>query len=238
MNYKTFLMYYDRYENNTTSRMLDFEHTILCHENADKFKNISKKATIIETNLPTGIQNNFNYALRTLDYGEWAIFLSDDLIGGRKFNEEKYDFVECSVDVVLKNLTDTIEKADKMGVEFVGMSSTGNAFYVKSSYSYYGLVDTRCCAIKKSEFLFHPNIGCIPDYYCTAYHMKKNGKNLILNTFYLDFERYTDGGLGSIDNRLEQKMQEIKIMQKLFPDNVTIVDKPNHPRGSHIRLTR
>ena len=107
---KTFLMYYDRYENSTTSSMLDFEHIILCHKNADKFKNISNKATVIQTDLPTGIQHNFNYALKTLEYGEWAIFLSDDLIGGRKFDEEKYDFIECPVSKVIQELKETIKK--------------------------------------------------------------------------------------------------------------------------------
>ena len=109
---KTFLMYYDRYENSTTSSMLDFEHIILCHKNADKFKNISNKATVIQTDLPTGIQHNFNYALKTLEYGEWAIFLSDDLIGGRKFDEEKYDFIECPVSKVIHELKETIKKVD------------------------------------------------------------------------------------------------------------------------------
>jgi hypothetical protein len=235
---KTFLMYYDRYENSTTSSMLDFEHIILCHKNADKFKNISDKATVIQTDLPTGIQHNFNYALKTLEYGEWAIFLSDDLIGGRKFDEEKYDFVECPVSKVIQELKETIKKADQIGVEFVGMCSTGNAFYVKSTYSYFGLVDTRCCAIKKTEFLFHPDIGCIPDYYASAYHMKKNGRNLILNTYFLDFNRYSEGGLGSINDRLDQKIKEINIMLNLFPKNVIIVDKANQPKGSHIRLLR
>jgi len=68
--------------------------------------------------------------------------------------------------------------------------------------------------------------------------MKKNTKNLIVNTHFLDFERYTDGGLGSVQKRLKQKMKEIQIMLKLFPKNVIIADKPNQPKGSHIRLIR
>ena len=67
---------------------------------------------------------------------------------------------------------------------------------------------------------------------------KKNGRNLILNTYFLDFDRYSEGGLGSINDRLDQKMKEINIMLNLFPKNVIIVDKANQPKGSHIRLLR
>ena len=235
---KTFLMYYDRFKNNTTSSMLDFEHIVLCHNNAEKFKNISPKAKLIETGNAKGIQHNFNYALNLLDKGEWCIFLSDDLTKAERFDYEKQDFVKCEVNYTLNALKDAVKKADEKGIEFVGMNSTGNAFYMKNSYSYYGLIDTRCCAIKKTEFKFHKDIGCIPDYYATCYHLVKNGANLIVNYTYLDFSRYSKGGLGSVDDRTQQKIKEIKLMQKLFPNNVTIVNKANQPKGTHLRINR
>ena len=57
---KIFLMYYDRFSDATTSKMLDFEHIVLCHNNKDKFRCIGKNGNIIQTNLPKGIQNNLS----------------------------------------------------------------------------------------------------------------------------------------------------------------------------------
>jgi len=233
---KIFLMYYDRFEIATTSKMLTKNHIVLCHNNKERFNCISDNGTLIETNQPKGIQNNFNYGLSLLDKDEWAIFLSDDLIEAKLLNGNK--FVKCDIDFVLNELISILPKCDLMGVKLVGLNSTGNPFYAKNKYSKFGLVDGRCFAIKKTEFIFHNEISTIPDYYASAYHLKKYGGNLILNYCFLDFKRYDDGGLGTIDKRLNDKLKDIKLMINLFPNNVKIKDKPNEPKGSHIIIKR
>jgi len=233
---KIFLMYYDRFNNATTSKMIDKDHIVLCHNNKQKFNCISEKGLLLETNQPKGIQNNFNYGLDLLEKNEWGIFLSDDLIRGRKLLDDK--FIDCNVNWVLEELINVLPKCDKMGVNMVGLNSTGNPFYAKKKYSKFGLVDGRCFAIKKTSFRFHDKINTIPDYYATAYHLKKYGGNLILNYCFLEFERYTKGGLGSVDERINDKLKDVKIMLNLFPNNVKIKDKPNEPKGSHIIIKR
>lgn len=233
---KIFLMYYDRFESATTSKMLKKEHIVLCHDNKEKFKCISDKGALIETKQPKGIQNNFNYGLSLLEQNEWGIFLSDDLIEGKKLENNK--FIKCDIDYVLNELINILPKCDLMGIKLVGLNSTGNPFYAKNKYSKFGLVDGRCFAIKKTDFLFHSDISTMPDYYASAYHLKKYGGNLILNYCFLDFERYGKGGLGSVSERINDKLKDIKIMTKLFPNNVKIKDKPNEPKGSHIIIKR
>jgi hypothetical protein len=233
---KVFLMYYDRFENSTTSKMLDIEHIVLCHNNKEKFNCISDKGVLVQTNEPKGIQNNFNYGLSLLKKNEWGLFLSDDLIEGKKLENNK--FVKCDVSYVLNELINILPKCDKMGVKLVGLNSTGNPFYAKNKYSKYGLVDGRCFAIKKTSFRFHPNINTIPDYYATAHHLKKYGGNLILNYCFLDFKRYTKGGLGTANERIKDKIKDVNLMLSLFPKNVKIKDKPNEPKRSHIIIKR
>jgi hypothetical protein len=233
---KIFLMYYDRFENATTSKILKEEHNVLCHNNKNKFKCIGEYGNLIETNQPKGIQNNFNYGLSLLKQDEWGIFMSDDLIGAKKLENNK--FVNSSTDYVLNELKSILPKCDTMGVKLVGLNSTGNPFYAKNKYSKFGLVDGRCFAIKKTEFVYHKNINTIPDYYATAYHINKYGGNLILNYCFLDFKRYEKGGLGTINERINDKIKDIKLMQSIFPDNVSIKDKINEPKGSHIIIKR
>lgn len=229
-------MYYDRFTDATTSKIINKSHIVLCHNNKNNFNCIGKNGILIETNQPKGIQNNFNYALSMLNNDEWAIFMSDDLIEGKKLYNNK--FITCDVDYVLDELINILPKCDLMGVKLVGLNSTGNPFYAKNKYSKFGLVDGRCFAIKKTDFRFHSEINTIPDYYASAYHLNKYGGNLILNYCYLDFKRYEKGGLGSVSDRINDKVKDIKILKSLFPNNVKVKDKPNEPKGSHIIIKR
>lgn len=229
-------MYYDRFETATTSKLLQKEHIVLCHNSKEKFTCIGEKGTLIETNESKGIQNNFNYALSLLEKDEWGIFLSDDLIEAKKLVNNK--FVKCEVDYVLNELIDILPKCDIMNIKLVGLNPTGNPFYAKKKYSKYGLVDGRCFAIKKTDFTYHQNISTIPDYYATAYHLKKYGGNLIINYCYLEFERYKKGGLGTVEDRIKEKIKDVQLMYNLFPDNVRIKNKPNEPKGSHLIIKK
>lgn len=233
---KVFLLYYDRYDTATTSKALSIDHYVLCHSNKERFTCIGNSGTLVETGRPKGIQHNFNHGLDMLEDDEWGLFMSDDLIGAYRMINGKYE--KCQVDFVLKQLMDALPLCDKMGVRLVGLSSSGNPFYAKNKYSKYGLVDGRCFAIKKGAFRFHESIASIPDYYATAWHLQKHGGNLILNHAFLDFKRYGDGGLGSIAERMPQKIADIRLMKQLFPNNVTVKTKPNHPPGSHIVIKR
>jgi hypothetical protein len=233
---KIFLMYYDRFKNATTSKMLNFDHIVLCHDNKDKFTCIGEKGKLIETNQPKGIQNNFNYGLSLLEDGEWGIFMSDDLIGAKKLIDGK--FIDCNIEYPIKELINIIPTCDKIGVKLIGLNSTGNPFYARNKYSKYGLVDGRCFAIKKTNFIYHDKINTIPDYYASAYHLEKYGGNLILNYCFLDFKRYEKGGLGTINERIKDKIKDVNLMKSLFPNNVKIKDKPGEPKGSHIIIKR
>lgn len=233
---KIFLMYYDRYDNATSSKALKYEHIVLCHNNKNLFTCIGEKGTCIETNKPKGIQNNFNYGLSLLKKDEWGIFMSDDVLYGKVLKNGKFE--KTDINIVFEMFLNLIKKADNTGVKLIGMNSTGNALYAKNKYSKYGLVDGRCFAIKKTEFTWHEKINTIPDYYATLYHLSKYGGNLIANEFFLDFKRYAKGGLGTIQDRIQDKIKDVNILKQLYPKNVKVQNKANEPVGSHIIITR
>lgn len=236
---KIFALYYDRYESATTSKVLGdfgYEHIVLCHNNSHKFRNIHEKGFLIETNKPKGIQNNMNHALSLLQDNEWCIMMSDDYKCSKKLKNGK--FVDCDISYPIEQLKSVIKKADDIGVNLIGLNSTGNAFYAKKKYSKFGLVDGRCFAIKKTNFTYHNDINTIPDYYATAYHLKKYKGNLILNYTFCDFERYKKGGLGSINDRIKDKIKDCELLSKMFPNNIAIKNKVNQPKNSHVILKK
>ena len=186
---------------------------------------------MIETNQPKGIQNNFNYALELLDKNEWGIFMSDDYIRSKKYVNGS--FIEAEITEVLAQLQDTIALAEKIGVKLVGLNSTGNALYAKNKYGKFGLVDGRTYAIKKTNFRFHPDICTATDYYATVYHLVNIGGNLINNHCYMDYKRYSAKGIGSLEDRAEQKIKDVSLLKALFPKNIEIRNKVGQPKNSH-----
>lgn len=232
---KIFVMFYDRFDTATTSLALKEEHVVVCHDQSERFTCLGERAKIVETGRPKGLQHNLNAAIEMLEEGEWGIFLSDDYRGAKRIQGDR--FVACRVDEVLTVLRSTVREAAAGGLALVGMNSTGNAFYAKNEYSRFGLVDGRCFALKRTSFRFHPDINTIPDYYATAWHLQQYGSNLIAQHAYLDFARYTrDGGLGSVEDRLPDKLKDVRLMLELFPDIVRVKEKAGQPAGSHIVL--
>ena len=234
---KVFTLYYDRFETATTSLALKkskIDHTVICHYNKEKFKNIHGK--IIETNKPKGIQYNLNAGLNLLEQNEWGVFLSDDYKKSFRLDKKNNKFVECELKEVFDNLVKATKVADKVGVKLVGLNSTGNALYANKKFGKYGLVDGRMFAIKKTEFEWRKDI--ITDYYASLYHLQKYGGNLILQDCYAQFDRYASDGIGTAQNRAKDKKKDIRILKNLFRNMVKIKDKAGQPKGTHIIIKR
>lgn len=231
---KIYTLYYDRYETATTSKDLkEIEHTVLCHSNAEKFKNIF--GNIIETGEEKGIQNQFNWGLRNAEIGEWIIFCSDDHHKSFSFREGK--FIESSINNSIEVLREEIDnnKKDKR-INLIGLGLTTNPFYAKARYSKGGLVDGRLFAIRKTEFKYDRSISTIPDYEATIHHLEYYGRNLIINHQVSEFKRYSSGGLGSITERTDDKIRDCKTLVRKYHPMLRYADKKGHPKGSHVRI--
>lgn len=234
---KVFTFYYDRFTTATTSKALKdagVEHTIVCHNQPKRFENIFGK--IVATGNPTGLAKNFNFVLDGLKKDEWAIFMSDDYVQSLKM--ERSRFRDCGLRQVCDVLQLMSKEVERIGIKLLGLGLTKNEFYARNPYGYYGLVDGRMFAIKKTEFRFDESVQTIPDYEATAYHLKHYGKNLILNHYTVKFERYTKGGLGSIKQRTDQKIKDCATLVRLYPDNLKYADKPGQAPLSHLKVKR
>jgi len=236
---KVFTLYYDRFETATTSKALhdaSISHTVLCHKDKDKFKNIYGE--LVETNAPKGIQHNLNSGLDLLEYGEWGIFMSDDYKKSFTLDKVKNKFIACDLKEVYDNLLEAISISDKIGAKLVGLNCTGNAMFSKNKFGKYGLVDGRMFAIKKTDFRWRDDINCITDYYASLFHLDKYKGNLVLQHCYAEFERYGSDGIGTAEDRAEDKRKNISILKNLYPKNVKVKDKKGQPKGTHITINR
>ena len=102
---KIIIFTYDRYDSITTSEYFkEHEHIILCHTEDMKKKYIEHKrlyGEIIANNQPKGTSNNRNYALSLMEEGEWALFISDDLVNVYKYKHLEtadYELIPENID--------------------------------------------------------------------------------------------------------------------------------------------
>lgn len=230
---KIFTVYYDRYETATTSEALkDYSHTVLCHTGKERFQNVY--GDIIETGNPKGVQHQFNYILDTLSTGDWAIILSDDYICTKSLVNGK--FQKTNISEAVGALQREIKNVKGSNIHLIGLGLTANAFYVKQKYGYKGLVDARMFAIKKGSFRFDENISTIPDYEATLWHLRKYGMNLVVKDVVAEFGRYKKGGLGSVSDRIEQKIRDCKTLVDRYSPVCRYAPKKGQPKYSHVRI--
>lgn len=240
---KIITLYYDRFDSATTSQALSevgIEHIVLCHDRAEQFTCIGSTGKLIETNRPKGIQHNLNYALDMVDEGEWLIIMSDDFRWSKIFVPESLNFLPCGLDVIIHRLKTATTVADKIGIHLLGTGVYENAVWASKipPIAKGGLVDGKLFAIKKTKFRFNNLINTMTDYEATAYHLKHYGANMIFQHYYAEFGRFTKDGIGTLEQRLDDKMKDVKILLKQYPDILHPARKKNVPDGAHISFRK
>ena len=257
---KTFAFFYDRYNTATTSIELeknDIEHYVMMHseEAHNKFiEGNTIKGTPIVTNNQKGLAFQRNSAIEYLmEDGEWAVFMSDDFNKIKAFNFDKLK-IEDKVDFDIKNQANfkykdrptmkdlysifpyCIKTAERLGINLIGFSANDNPRNVSRKFGFKGLVDGRLCLVRKTHLRFDTNVNTIDDYYFTLANIEAFGNNLVLNWICPDFQRYTEGGVGSKEERKEQRKGDCQYLVNRFPKLVKFADKAGYDYGEHIKI--
>lgn len=258
----TFVFTYNRFKTISTSLWLGGQpHTVLCHtkEQAESFKasgRIGKGGGVLASLQPRGLSNNRNFVLDNLmKRGEWAIFWVDDLISVTMFKSyfrTEFRSGKLNVDATNQNVArklfkepvdpatfmeialESIIHAESKGLALVGFSLTNNPMFRRNKYSYRGLADGRCWAVKKTDLRFDTNVQLIDDTCWTALNLRYFGGVVVNNWLLPDCSRYTAGSFGSRPERMEQKIRECKYLVENYPDHIGYASKSGWPPFSHV----
>lgn len=260
---KVFTFFYNRYDSATTSLALaqnGIEHNVLIHsaEDADKFKRGGVLGgKVVVTGNPKGLAYQRNTALDMMDFGEWAVFASDDFryvlsqplelvlstsrrIEVTNLNQDKLKFKKSEHLLPLRDLflifPKLIEIAEANKIHLVGFASNDNPRALKNKFTTRGLADGRLWLVKKSSLRFDHMAQSIDDYAWTVENLLRFGNVLVLNWVLPVFARYTAGGYGTEKERLELKRAECAYLVSKYEPIIRIAKKPGWPEGSHIRL--
>lgn len=259
---KVFVFAYNRYETMTTSMMLEadgVEHTVLCHlpSDAEKFVEGSRVVPerLLVTGEPKGLANNRNFALDLMEEGEWALFLVDDLL--QCYELEDYDTQEIdelpitfenqnlyrkkfkkpiSTAELLRRAEETIPKLEEMGCALLGWAGFENPMFRKKHWGVNILADGRAWLVKKTHLRFDSEAQLIDDLCWTAKNIKEFGVVLVDRWILPDARRYTAGGFGGLNERMEQKLREAAYLVNTYPDLIAFRKKKGWPDGSHVAL--
>ena len=250
---KIFIFTYDRYDSISTSEYFkEFQHYILCHDKESKKKYIEHNkiyGKIIATNQPKGLANNRNFALSMMKKGEWALFFVDDLINIIEYDnydnanyedipdniDANYSFnTKLSAEKFLLRCEEEIKKCEKDGAFLSGFASNENGYFLKRKYKYKNHVDGRAWLVKKDELDFDTNTQLIDDYSFTAKNLQYYGKVNVNQWIIPKCKRYSKGGYGSVNKRLNQKKKECAYLVDKYPNIVHFSNKKNQEEFSHV----
>ena len=246
----------------TTSMMLEadgVDHTVLCHlpSDAEKFAAGDRvyPERLLVTGEPKGLANNRNFALDMMEEGEWALFLVDDLqqcyeldtygeetrealpITFENQNEYRRKFQKkISTAELLARAEEAIPMLEEMGCALLGWAGFENPIFRKKKWGYNILADGRAWLVKKTHLRFDGNAQLIDDLCWTAKNIQEFGIVAVDRWILPKCKRYTAGGYGGLDERMEQKLREAAYLVTTYPDLIHFKPKKGWPDNSHVAL--
>lgn len=258
---KVFVFTYDRYDSITTSGLLEAEgidHIVLCHTEEQREGFIAggkvNPERIVVTYQPRGLAYNRNYALEMMEENEWAMFLVDDLkdvtelrnydratsplpitMANQKVYKERLNS-PLSMEKFLMRANELSKLCDRNGAYLGGWAGIDNPIFRCDHYKTNVLADGRAWIVKKSHLRFDEGAQMIDDLCWTAQNIQEFGIVIVDLWILPDCRRYSKGGFGSIDERMEQKLTEAAHLVKTYPRLITFKEKTGWPYGSHVVL--
>jgi glycosyltransferase involved in cell wall biosynthesis len=260
---KVFTFYSNRFDSATTSIALEengIDHIVLVHteEQSEQFhRNKTNRARITRiTNKPRGLAYQRNVALDMMEAGEWAVFMCDDfkkvLSLPREFilsstgkipvdtsNQHVFRFRsgnEISLREMFEYFPTLIQMAERNGIYLIGFALHDNPMNLGNKFSFRALADGRFWLVRKTHRRFDENVQMIDDVAWTADNLLHHGNVLILNWIIPYFRRYTQGGFGSVLERLELRRRECAYLCKKYYPLIKSAEKPGWPTGTHLKI--
>ena len=249
---KHFVFTYKRFNTITTSEYLkDVPHIVLCHSGPDwvSFSRCEKiYGDLIATCNNRGLSKQRNYALDMMKMGEWACFWVDDLIKMTRLvgptlqsinieNQKLFINISMNVKEFEIQVQQDIKHSEEKNFNIIGFAVSSNTLFRAKQYSYRSLVEGGCFLIKKTHLRWDENVDTLDDQYITCANFETFGGVVRNNWILPAFAKNTEGGVGTREERMEQKMKEVQYLINRFPKYAKIVDKKGWPLGSRMTST-
>jgi hypothetical protein len=259
---KVVVFTWDRYDTLTTPMELEktgVKFDVVCHtqEAADKFAAAGRVRPdrLLVSNAPKGLANNRNWYLENhCNEHEWILMLVDDWMYCTELPDAGNQEDPLPVDITNTtewnrkfrkkiSMGDFFQRAGELAIEcnsrgatLGGFAGNDNAMFRRHHWKKNVLADGRAIIMKKTALRFDPNAQMVDDVCFTAQTLERFGLTLV-NQWVLPYcKRYTKGGYGSKESRMEQRLAECAYLVRRFPGLVKFADKTGWPEKSHVHI--
>ncbi len=261
---RVFIFTYDRYDTISTPALFEgtgIDYTVLCHTDEAREKFIQggrvKPDRLIASHAPKGLCNNRNAALEMMAEGEWALFLVDDMLSVTEldtYDEETGDKIPVDTTNTTHfsrkfrkqaSMHEFMSRADEvrrmclmLGASLGGFAAYNNPLFRANKWVFNILADGRALVVKKTDLRWDTNVQTIDDYCFTAQNLQRFGTVVVNKWVEPKCSRYTKGGYGSMESRMELRRKDVKHLLTTYPNQIKVATKKGWPEGTHIRVGR
>ena len=127
---------------------------------------------------------------------------------------------------------------NSLNCNLAGFSSHTNPLFRKKKWVFNVLADGRVLIVKKTKLRWDTNVQSIDDYCWTAQNLKEFGKVVVNMWLAPNCRRYTAGGYGNKESRMQRRRQEVEYMVNTYPNQIKIAPKKHWPYGTHVQIAR
>lgn len=193
--------------------------------------NIDSKDNFLVTGTQDITQHR-NFINQCVESGEWYLRADDNI---RSFVGSNGDTL--SSDEAWRIIQEAILEAEKRRAKLVGFATVDNPFFRKTKYRDVGFVIGKMFAVKHDPQIESTGkVITMDDYERTAQHLYKYGRVLICNALHSKAKHYEPGGLGTWEERLEQKKRDCMQLFEDWPQLFREKRKSGKETGSEVQI--
>jgi hypothetical protein len=238
----------------TTPQLLEqygIDYTIVLHNDQEKQDYLKNKTLnhkkILVANVPIGMPQIMHFINTQIKKDEWILKLDDNIRSFTAVDDAHYKMATAPADRKIFNgeitpikflqlVEDTIKEADKRGAKFIGFAVTDNPMFRSKKYRDVGYALGKMVCIKGSDLQFDLGLQTRDDFEFTCQHLLRYGRVLINNFIKANAGHYEQGGCGTFDQRLPQRIADCVYLMNKYPMLLRYKTQKECPPKSDIQL--
>jgi len=244
----------------STHRVLDgFDWQVVVHDEQQRAAYLGggiPEDRIVVSNTPGdvfGLTRQREFVCRQLvKPGEWFLFADDNVKEFVAVDDAHWRYGElpvqdgrdwnpvfkasCDNERLQSRLEECIEVAEKTGACVVGFATTDNYFFLGKKYRQVGYVIGKVMLWKNDPSFSFDHTITMEDFRNTAQHLLQFGCVLVCNYIIPRANHYQHGGMGSYDERLSWRLQDVKMLLKQYPGLFRVHDRKGFAYGSDLSI--
>jgi hypothetical protein len=234
----------------------EHEYILVLHNDQEKESYLNNPTirphSIIVSGQPYSISKQRNWIRDNLiERDEWFICMDDNIKYLTAIPEPYYlkprlpkvgglHFLEINK-ITFKEFLSLIEEqdiplADGIGASFIGFASQSNYFFRTNKWKSISLIVSKLYLEKKDELRYNEKILTMDDYEFSIQKMIKCGKVLVNNYIHPIGAHNQAGGLGTLRERGNKKVEDCKLIMDLYPNLLRYKNRKNSLPGGEIVL--